>query len=477
MTEENKSMDKGRKLLIGLIIVLLLLTAGAYFFGVYYFTGHFLPGSQVNGFNCSYMTEDETENLLKQKTAVYALAVRTRGDGQEGITAEEINLQYTSDGSVRKLLHDQNRFIWFLAFSQQQTYELPASVSYDEELFKQKIDSLKCLQNNVEPEDAYIRELEDGFEVVPEIEGTKIDYEKLTEDISDAVKTGRTVADLEEDGCYINPTAYASNLTKDCEQMNDLTDVVVTYDFSDRKETVDRSVIKGMLGRDENDNLVVSKDAVAAYVADLAGKYDTAGTERTFSTYDNRDITVSGGNYGWVIDQQKESNALYKDITEKKTEVREPVYEQKAASRKINDIGYSYIEIDLSAQRMVLYQSGSPVVDTGLVADSSTLTGVYALGEKESSAVPGGGDGETVDFWMPFTDKTGIYGKAGLDVNGYDFSDDADIAAFGSDDENSGTSVFSEPKSSTEGCIAVPEEQAQLIYQTVEAGIPVVIYK
>ncbi len=70
------------------------------------------------------------------------------------------------------------------------TYELPASVSYDEELFKQKIDSLKCLQDNVEPEDAYIRELEDGFEVVPEIEGTKIDYEKLTEDISDAVKTG-----------------------------------------------------------------------------------------------------------------------------------------------------------------------------------------------------------------------------------------------------------------------------------------------
>ena len=259
--------------------------------------------------------------------------------------------------------------------------------------------------------------------------------------------------------------------------MNDLTDVVVTYDFSDRKETVDRSVIKGMLDRDENDNLVVSKDAVAAYVAELAGKYDTAGTERTFSTYDNRDITVSGGNYGWVIDRQKEADALYKDITEKKTEVREPVYEQKASSRKINDIGYSYIEIDLSAQRMVLYQSGSPVVDTGLVADSSTLTGVYALGEKESSAVPGGGDGETVDFWMPFTDKTGIYGKAGLDVNGYDFSDDADIAAFGSDDENSGTSVFSEPKSSTEGCIAVPEEQAQLIYQTVEAGIPVVIYK
>ena len=78
MAENNKSMDKGRKLLIGFIIVLLLLTAGAYFFGVYYFTEHFLPGSQVNGFNCSYMTEKEAENLLEQKTGVYALAVQTR---------------------------------------------------------------------------------------------------------------------------------------------------------------------------------------------------------------------------------------------------------------------------------------------------------------------------------------------------------------------------------------------------------------
>ena len=78
---------------------------------------------------------------------------------------------------------------------------------------------------------------------------------------------------------------------------------------------------------------------------------------------------------------------------------------------------------------------------------------------------------------MPFTDKIGIYGKAGLDVTGYDFSDDVDIAAFGSDDETSGNSVFSDSWPGIEGCIAVPEEQAQAIYQTVEAGTPVVIYK
>lgn len=477
MTEENKSMDKGRRLLIGFIIVLLLLTAGAYFFGVYYFTGHFLPGSQVNGFNCSYMTEKEAEKLLEKKTGVYTLAVQTRGNGQEGISADEIRLKYTSDGSVKRLLREQNRFVWFLVFSQHKTYELPSSVSYDENLFEKKIDSLKCMKNNIEPEDAYIRECEDGFEVVPEIEGTRVDREKLLADIKEAVTTGRTVANLEEDDCYINPSVYAENLTKDCQQMNDLTDVVVTYDFSDRKESVNRAVIKEWLTRNENGDLVLDKTAIAKYIAGLAEKYDTVGTERTFSTYDNQDITVSGGNYGWVINQKKETDALYQDILDKKTEVREPIYEQTAESRNTNDIGYSYIEIDLTRQRMVLYQNGTPIADTGFAASSSTPTGVYRLGEKQESAIPGnteansGKNGVSVSLWMPFTDELGIYGDPELIITG------ADIAAdtFGSS-ENMDFSSSYNCWESTEGCIAVPEEEAQIIYQNVNSGLPVIIY-
>ena len=64
MDEEKEKMKTGKKLVIALIMILLILTAGAYGYGVHYFTDHFLPGSQVNGFNCSYKTADETEKLL-----------------------------------------------------------------------------------------------------------------------------------------------------------------------------------------------------------------------------------------------------------------------------------------------------------------------------------------------------------------------------------------------------------------------------
>ncbi|MDD7219022.1 MAG: hypothetical protein PUI16_03380, partial [Clostridia bacterium] len=107
-------MSKRKKFLISVISILLILTAGAYGYGVYYFTGHFLPGSIVNGFNCSYMNIQESEHLLSEKTDAYVLAVDTKNNGRESITAQEAGLSYASDGSIRNLMRKQNRFGWFL---------------------------------------------------------------------------------------------------------------------------------------------------------------------------------------------------------------------------------------------------------------------------------------------------------------------------------------------------------------------------
>ena len=470
MAEENTGMSRGRKILVGFIVVLFLLTIGAYFFGVYYFTEHFLPGTQVNGFNCSYMTQEETEKLLAEKTSVYVLAIQTRGNGQESISADEISLKYTSDGSVNRMLHEQKRFRWFLAFGQHKSWEVSASVTYDQDLFEQAVDSLNCLKDNQEPFDAYIKENDDGFEVVPEVEGTRVDREKLQKDISNAVTTGRTVVNLEVDGCYINPSVYSDDLNADCEQMNKLTDVVITYDFSDRKETVDRTLIKEWLGRDDDGNLTLDKSAIASYVGQLASKYDTVGTERAFSTYDNRDITVSGGTYGWLIDQPKEADALYQAIFDKKTQVREPVYAQEAASRDTNDIGYSYVEVNLTERRLVLYKSGNPVVDTGISISSSTPDGVYSIQEKKTQETVGN---ITTDCWLSFTDDLGIYGDPGMSPDAVADSEEDSL-------ESSAEADFSSDLTSwtgTEGCIVLPEETARELYQNVETGMPVVIYK
>ena len=100
MGEEKEKMKTGKKVIIALIIILLIFTAAAYGYGVHYFTDHFLPGSQVNGFNCSYKTADETEKLLAKEVQAYVLTVETRNNGKESITAKEAGVVMTGAGAT-----------------------------------------------------------------------------------------------------------------------------------------------------------------------------------------------------------------------------------------------------------------------------------------------------------------------------------------------------------------------------------------
>lgn len=466
MAEKQTEMSTGRKVLIGVIAVLLLFTVAAYGFGVYYFSEYFLPGSLVNGFNCSYMNQEEAEKLLEQETAAYVLAVQTRGNGQESIAADEIHLTYISDGSIRELLHSQNRFLWFLSFGQHKTYEIPTSVTYDQELLEQAIDSLNCMKDNIAPVDAKIEDTGEGFEIIPETVGTQVNRGRLEKEVIKAVTTGDQAVNLEDDGCYDNPSVYGNDerLVKDCEQMNELTDVVITYDFSDRKETVDREVIRGWLTRDENGDLMLDKEKISAYVAALGEKYDTVGIQRTFETYDNREVSISGGDYGWVIDQEKETEALYQAVIDKKTQVREPEYEQKAMSRDTNDIGYTYVEVDLPNHRLVIYQNGTPVVDTGILSSSGTPVGVYTVQEMQTPAVV---DGKTVNYRIAFGDGLGIQDDPEMNFT------DAALGGYSDSAQDSGFSSWS----GTEGNVVIPSDQAALIYQNVTKDMPIVVYK
>ncbi len=358
-------MSSRKKIMITLIIILLLLTAGVYGYGVYYFTEHFLPGSMVNGFNCSYMTVSQSEELLTQKVGAYVLTIDTRNNGQESITAKQAGLSYDSDGSVDKLIRNQDRFTWFLAFNQHRNYEVSSSIKYDEQKTEAAISELKCMQqeNMTEPSDAHIEEKDDKFVIVPEQEGTALKPEKTSQDIIDALVTGRTPVDLEADGCYKEPKVYQS----------------------------DETLIKNG-----------------------------------------------------------------------ETQVREPVYSHEGLVRKTNDIGYTYIEIDLTAQRMVFYKDGTPTADAQIVSGNpfvpncATPVGCYTTGEMKSGCTVNGEDyPSAVNYWIPFDGNLGISDAPWrMDFGGqlYEFE-------------------------GTHGSICAPSDQVQIIFSNVEKNTPIVIYE
>ena len=53
-------------------------------------------------------------------------------------------------------------------------------------------------------------------------------------------------------------------------------------------------------------NVVFNNEAMKAWFTEFGDKYDTVGTTRNLTTPTGRATTVTGGTYGWSIDEETE---------------------------------------------------------------------------------------------------------------------------------------------------------------------------
>ena len=121
----------------------------------------------------------------------------------------------------------------------------------------------------------------------------------------------------------------------------------MTYEFGPQTEVVDASVVSGFIRLDGYE-ASIDEEAVKAWVAGLADRRDTYKREREFDSTLRGIITVSGGNYGWEIDQEAEAAALLASVEKGETTAREPAWAREGKGwGENNDLGDTYIEVDM----------------------------------------------------------------------------------------------------------------------------------
>ena len=183
--------------------------------------------------------------------------------------------------------------------------------------------------------------------------------------------------------------------------------------------------------------------------------------KRKFTTVQGIELNLPSGAYGWKTDREEEIKALTEAIQNGETVDKEPAYISKGAQKGSNDIGNSYVEIDLTNQHLYLFKDGDIVLETDFVsgnmskADCVTPPGVFGLTYKTRNAILRGANYETpVNYWMPFNGNVGMH-------------DATWRRAFG------GTIYLT---SGSHGCINLPLHMAASIYEYVSTGFPVVCY-
>ena len=465
---KKKKRKKTAAIVAGIIIgVLVLIYVG---FAIF-FSSHFMFFTKINGTDFSLKSVSQVEAYMKQQVADYVLTLKESDGGSEKISGSDISLMYVPGEQLEKLAKKQNNFLWITSLWNHPKISSEIGVEYDKDALAKITEGLECLkpENQTVSVDAHPEFQNDKFVVVPEVVGTQIDTEKFNEAVTKAINGFKPTLDLFKTGCYILPrfVSDSQEVVAATDAMNSYLGANVTYDFNPATEVVDASVISQWVTVDADMNVTFNEEAVRAFIQSLADKYDTKGKPRTFTTATGNTVNVTGGSYGWKIDQEAEYNALLANIQNAETVTREPNYASRAASHEGNDVGSTYAEVDLSNQMMYFVQNGQVVLQSGIVTGNpnkgnGTPQGVYSLAYKALDQVLRGTkkpDGtyeyETpVKFWMPFN-------------GGIGFHDATWQSSFGGSRYQTNGS---------HGCVNLPYDVAAQLYNLITAGTPVVCH-
>ncbi len=456
---------RGRRNL--LIKVCIASAAVLYFSMVLFCSFHFLVRSDINGMSVGGMTLSQAESRLQEIKKNYTLTVTGTDGAAETIHDEALNLQYKDIGDVSGILRKQPKWLWPVSFFWQKSYSIPVDISYDDSVLQTDISALKCMDtaSMTPPADAYAALDENGdYKVYPEVTGTTIDTAAAVKAIEAAVQSGTASVDLKT--CQVLPGIYSTDtgLASRVSQWNSyLSAAGSVFNFYDSIETLDKSTIDSLL-TDDGTNVTVDSSKVASLMASWKEKHDTYGLSFAFKTHSGESVTIEpGGDYGYELNEEATGQLVTDVLNGHTAAVKDPSFYHQGLSDKNHGLGYTYVEISISAQTLWVYKDGNVVLETpvvtGLPTDGrETYKGCYRIEAKAQNVTLGTldvqGYASPVSYWIPFNGGEGLHDAPWrTDFGGSIYLTDG-----------------------SHGCVNIPVANMGTVYANVEENEAVVIY-
>lgn len=435
-----------------------------------WFMFHYNYRTYINGNDYSFYTLDEVDQFIGEYISDYSLTLKLRDDSEYEIEPDDIGLVISPNVTAKKIISEQNGFLWPYYMCIRKDYELYYTADYDKNKLEELLKNCDFTQeeNMQKPVDASVVIKDGKSTIIPENEENYIDFSELCSIIDEALAKGDKIVDLDETDVYEKPdiTSDSEEIVSEQARLEKLLSMKVTYKIDEVSWELTSEDYGDWITNISADKIEFDKDKIHEYVQNMADRYDTYDVPRNFRTHDGRTVTLDNTWYGWLIDVDSETDELYTVLEAGESVERVPELDCYAAVYHDggDDIGDTYIECDFGQQHIYVYVDGELVMDsdcvTGSLANSGkfrTPGGVYTILYTKSPAVLVGDDYETpVKYWMPFIGELGI-----------GFHDATWRSAFGGDIYKSGGS---------HGCVNLPLSAAEQLFNIAYEGMPVVCY-
>lgn len=486
MKKKNSRKTKRKKnyfLIIGkslglLFLLLLIICAILYATESSRLQTHFghhdiINGKSYFGLNASGTAEQmDTEfqshkiHIMENDTEVYSLTY-----GEAGYSLDRDSLKE----QLNQIIAAQKPGLHLMEKPDNHLITYPIKRSDD--TFSAAFTSDKLSGERTDTTDAYIRYNQElgSYEIVPETYGTRIQNDAFQSLINNIMNQELNSNDIPENlyitldsSVYVQPSVISSQaelqnqLNSLNQELNQYRSSSITYLFGETREVVDWSVISTWLSVSDT-GMQLSEEAVREYIKQLASKYNTIYRDRNFTTTGGKTVKMEHNEYGYRIDQESEYQQLIQELAAGTVTEREPVYNKTGFKRNgTDDLCGTYIEVSIDQQHLWLYKNGVLITETDVVTGTATpefetYKGAWTIAFKKSPYTLSSdiyGYKVPVNYWMPF-----VYGQGLHDLSSR--------KAFGGQ-------IYK--TNGSHGCINLPLDQAKIIYETIDAGYPILIY-
>ena len=403
----------------------------------------------VGGVMLNDMTAEEAAAALNEAAAAYQLSMTVNGK------------QLTVSGADMDLKLDETALAAYLEAVSNGTEPTGGVFTYDAAALSKLLGG----KLNTEPQNATVsyNASQKKFVASEGTKGIKYDTDAAAAAAAEAIALLNAQAEISVAATELAPELSASSdkVKNAISKANGYLGVSLKYTYSPEgsdaaTETIGAATLAGFVNVSDKMEVSVSKSAIESYASQMADRHNGADYKGKFVTTGGSTIGSTVTYYGQRVNKSALADDIYKCVTEQKSGTRTAPYSAKSSK----PYGGSYVEVDLSSQKLWLYKDGERIVTTNLVSGSvaeghRTPTGVYSIYAKQTDRyLSGEGYRSWVNYWMPF-------------LGGYGLHDASWRSSFG------GTIYHYD---GSHGCVNLPSSAAKKIYNNVSVGTKVILY-
>lgn len=468
MSEKKNSNKIHKRILITVVIILLL--SIAYSAGIGYYANRFQANTKFGSIDISNLTLPKAQEKVEQDFNKKQVKLEENGKELGTITMADLDGKVNTEEILKKVYNSQDPNTWIVGFFTSHKY---GNVLMDNvEIEDKKVDEAlsKIGLNNEDRTSPVSAQIEyadgTGYYVEDEKGGDQLDIEAVKKELLNSIQTGRK--ELEINTLYLQPKVKAKDeiVADTMAAIDKASDTKITLDISGDEVTIPKEDILAWMAFDDNNRIVFDQDKITSYIDDLNKKYATYDKVRQFHSTLRGLVDVQPGTLGWSIDTEAESAKIATELASGTDVNREVSVVGSGYNANGDDIGNSYIEVDLQNQMMFIYKNGEEVLQTPIVSgfggSTETVPGAYSLWNKEENATLVGRNQQTgndyrqpVSYWLPFDDT----GQGIHDANWQ---------------SNFGGNVYM--YAGSQGCINTPPGTMPEVFALAEVGMPVIVF-